>query len=293
MELDKFYTKHEVAGSCYSRLMLTLNIDPRDTFLEPTAGNGVFLDFLHRYEAYDLKPEDSRIKQMDIFDFSPKKHDYVTIGNPPFGKRSRLAISIFNHVSKFSNVVAFILPVSFVKYNVQSKLDPDFKLAFNGFLPENSFLVNGKPYDVNCVFQIWVRKGSKYDQDIDDLRIYKRPSIKTPDLKIWQYNATDEAFGTVDEDWEIAVYRQGFKDYTKKFFQTDKQTVINEMSGKATGKKVQFFFIKPLTKQARKIVMDMDYERLAMGNTSTPGFGKADFIMAYEELKKAANEAAN
>ena len=43
---------------------------------------------------------------------------------------------------------------------------------------------------------------------------------------------------------EIAVYRQGYKDYSKKFTQADKDQVIAEMNGSSTGTKVQFFFIK-------------------------------------------------
>ena len=244
-------------------------------FLEPTAGNGVFLSNLKNYEAYDLIPEDSRIKQLNIFDFNSNKK-YITIGNPPFGKRSKLAINVFNHVSKFSDVIAFILPVSFQKYGVQKKLNKDFKLIKFEYLPEYSFLDREKDYDINCVFQIWVR--NDYN-NMKDLRIKKSPPISNEDFEIWQYNATPESFKCVDKDWELAVYRQGYKDYNKKFFQSDKQEIIEEMK-----KNIQFFFIKPKTNKSRKIIYSMDFKNLAARNTSTPGFGKADFVSYYLEL---------
>lgn len=51
-------------------------------------------------------------------------------------------------------------------------------------------------------------------------------------------------------------------------------------------KKQQFFFIKPLTDEARKIIFNMNFNSLAERNTSTPGFGKGDFVSYYEELLK-------
>ena len=50
-------------------------------------------------------------------------------------------------------------------------------------------------------------------------------------------------------------------------------------------KKQQFFFIKPLTETARNIINIMDFNALAARNTTTPGFGKGDFVSYYTELK--------
>ena len=50
-------------------------------------------------------------------------------------------------------------------------------------------------------------------------------------------------------------------------------------------RKQQFFFIKPLTDEAEQIITSMDFNSLAERNTSTPGFGKGDFVSYYTELK--------
>lgn len=49
--------------------------------------------------------------------------------------------------------------------------------------------------------------------------------------------------------------------------------------------KQQFFFIKPLTSEAECIILNMDFNALAERNTTTPGFGKGDFVSYYTELK--------
>lgn len=278
---DKFYTKIEVAKKCVNFLKSKLSLTMEEQFLEPTAGNGVFLNFLNNYDAYDLLPENPKIKKQDIFLLKTEYKNYITIGNPPFGKRSLLAINVFNKCAEFSDVIAFIVPISFMKFNVQKNLNTNFKLVDFFFLEKNSFLDRDKDFDVNCVFQIWVKSNSKYDI-FKDLRILKQPSITSSDFKIWQYNATQQSFNTINEDWEIATYRQGYKNYNEIFNQSDKDKIIKMMSG---NKKIQFFFIKPLNENSKKIILSMDFNNLAKRNTSTPGFGKADFVSYYNELK--------
>lgn len=280
-ELDKFYTNKTVAKNCVDILNSLFSLR-NEMFLEPTAGNGAFLDYLPQYEAYDLKPENDNIIQQDIFSLIPNRFDYITIGNPPFGKRSKLAIDVFNAVANYSNIIAFIVPVSFMKYRVQHELDSNFKLVYSNVLPKNSFLDRNKVYDVNCVFQIWIKENTKFDV-YSDLRIKQSLKIQHPDFKLWQYNNTENTLKYINEDWTYAVFRQGYKDYTKLFTQQDRQIVYDYMTGANNGRKSQIFFIKPLTDKADEFVRQLNFKDLAMKNTSTPGFGKADFIKTYEE----------
>jgi hypothetical protein len=112
----------------------------------------------------------------------------------------------------------------------------------------------------------------------DNLRIIKAPPISHPDFHIWQYNATPQAMKYIDEPWEYAVYRQGYKDYNHRFTRADYDTILSDMKQNR-----QFFFIQPLTDIAKKFALEGDFENLAMRNTSTPGFGKADFVSYYLE----------
>lgn len=286
MGLDKFYTQKEVAKQCTDFLKEKITLTKEALFLEPSAGNGAFLDYLDNYLAIDIKPEDDRIKEQDFFNFSSNKKDYITIGNPPFGKRSKMAIDFFNKASEFSEIIAFIVPVSFMKWSVQKVLNKDFALIDYFYLNPCSFLENGKPFEVRTVFQIWVKKSSQFYKG-KDLRLKKSPSISHKDFFIWQYNATPEAIKYINEDWEIATYRQGYHDYNNLFYKEDYDYIKEKMTGQ---KKQQFFFIKPLTDTAREIILNMDFNLLAERNTSTPGFGKGDFVSYYEEmLEKTKN----
>lgn len=269
--LDKFYTKPDIAEQCYDFLKQFYPDIGNEIFLEPSAGSGNFLTYLKNYEAYDIAPEGENIIKADFLSLELNRNDYVTIGNPPFGKRSKLAINFFNHAAKFSKIIAFILPVSFMKWGVHKELDSNFKLLAYKRLPENSFSDNGKDFSVRCVFQIWTKNDIPHN-----LRILKSPPIKHNDFNIWQYNATPQAMKYIDENWKYAVYRQGYKDYnhlfTKENYDFIKKQMINN---------VQFFFIEPLCEQAEQFVIHSDFEELAARNTSTPGFGKADFVSYY------------
>lgn len=281
VELDKFYTQPQIAKQCCDFLY---NLYPKiknKQFLEPSAGSGNFLPYLNNYIALDIKPENDKIIKQDFFTWVPPHNNFITIGNPPFGSRSKLAIQFFNYAAKFSDVIAFIVPVSFMKWSVQKELDDNFSLVDYFYLPEESFLVNNNPYGVRTLFQIWVKKNSEYDNKINK-RLLNSPPISHSDFKIWQYNATPEALSTVEEDWEIATYRQGYHDYNELFSRKDYEYIKEKMTAQ---RKQQFFFIKPLTDEARKIILSMNFNLLAERNTSTPGFGKGDFVSYYLELK--------
>ena len=113
--LDKFYTKEQVAKKCFNFLHSQLDIPETVIYLEPSAGAGAFIDLLPNYIALDILPEDERIQEQDFLKFETEKSNFITIGNPPFGNRSKLAIDFFNKAATFSDVIAFIVPVSFMK----------------------------------------------------------------------------------------------------------------------------------------------------------------------------------
>lgn len=166
-----------------------------------------------------------------------------------------------------------------MKWGVQKQLAAEWKLYDYFYIPENAFTDNGKDYSVRCVFQIWTK--ADYGQD---LRLKKAPPISHPDFKIWQYNATQQAYPCVEEDWKYAVYRQGYKNYNSLFTREDYEHIKEEMN-----KNIQFFFIKPLTEQAEQFVRACDFSALAERNIATPGFGKADFVGYYEEYLDERN----
>ena len=66
--------------------------------------------------------------------YTPRYKSCLTIGNPPFGKNSSLAISFFNKAAEFSDIIAFILPQTFSKDSVKNRLNLSFFLIMEVIL---------------------------------------------------------------------------------------------------------------------------------------------------------------
>ena len=275
-ELDQFYTKQEVALELCKILKEKLNLN-KYTFLEPSAGFGSFVNALRKtfkepkIEAIDLDPKSFDIKQQDFFSYTPKDQKIITIGNPPFGKRATLAIKFFNYASKFSDYIAFIVPLQFEKWSVQKNLNKDFKLIFSQILEPNSFIFSGKDCSIRCCFQIWTRCSS----DVD-LRLKKAPPTTHKSFEMWQYNNTIGARKYFDKQrykWDFAVVRQGFYDYNHIILQE------NELNPK-----IQYIFFKAYDDKTIVNLKSLDFESLSRKNTTIPGFGKADVVAEYKRM---------
>ena len=154
MKLDQFYTKDSVAKEYFDSVKDTHLFD---VLLEPSAGKGAFFKLLPEDKrlGLDLEPKFPGIIEKNFFDFEPDtSKKYLTIGNPPFGKNSSLAIKFFNKASEFSEEIAFIIPRTFKRISVQNKLNLRFKLVSSVDLPNNPCCFEPK-MDAKCCFQIW------------------------------------------------------------------------------------------------------------------------------------------
>jgi len=278
-ELDKYYTKPAIAANCLKllRLIIDSNNIKNFTYLEPSAGNGSFSKILPFGSiALDIAPENESIIKMDFFshdvDLMVKDRSIITIGNPPFGKKAKLAVDFLNRALGFSELVAFVVPIQFKKWSVQSKISKDARLIFEEELIEKSFLIDGKDYDLRCCFQVWTKS---VNVDCPNIRIAKKPSTSHDDFKLYQYNRTVEAEKFFDYDWDFAVPRQGFYDFSKKVY--NKQDC---------DKKLQWIFFKATSPVVLKNLKMIDFERLSRKNSGIPGFGKADVIEEYNRMFK-------
>lgn len=161
---DKFYTNPDVVEFCgliYSKYVRV----GVDTVVEPSAGAGAF--GLYVDIMLDLYPERQDIIEQDFLKWDSSKYKFY-LGNPPFGKNSSLAKKFFNHAAKGKGIIGFILPRTFRKSSVTNSLDLNFWLLEEHILDKNSFTLEGKPYAVPCVFQIW------------EYRVEKRTKIQLP-----------------------------------------------------------------------------------------------------------------
>ena len=164
---DQFYTSTEAVELCIKDIKELVGIHYNtDLCIEPSAGSGAFIPKIKQLcknaEFYDIEPKHPNIKTLDYLEYNysgtyPKVH---IIGNPPFGRQSSLAIKFIKKSTPFCNSISFILPKSFKKDSLQKHFPICFHLIKEIELPDDSFIVDGNPHTVPCVFQIWIKKST-------------------------------------------------------------------------------------------------------------------------------------
>lgn len=275
-KFDQFYTRRDIAEACFRKAVDRYGAEA--FFVEPSAGTGAFLADGYDFYACDIEPKDPRIRRKDFLldDISgelPKDRTIVTVGNPPFGHKSAIAVKFLNKALSFSKAVCFILPIQFRKYITQKTVKETAMLVYDETLQAEAFIHEGRPYSVRCCFQIW-----ENDSCQKDLRQRTPPRTSHPDFFLYQYNQTPQAEKYFDKErfhWDFAVLRQGYGDYTRK-----------ETDPDALRRNKQWIFIGSKSKEALDILRSIDFKKLSEKNTTIPGFGKADVVAEYERLKK-------
>jgi len=164
--IDKFYTKIEVVNECIEKIKKYININKNDLIIEPSAGNGSFVNCIkeltNNYLFYDIEPENNEeimkedFLKIDLNNLINKYKKIHIIGNPPFGRNSSTAIKFIKKSCNFANTISFILPKSFKKESMQKYFKNTFHLIYESDLNENSFLVDNIEVNVPCIFQIWI-----------------------------------------------------------------------------------------------------------------------------------------
>lgn len=152
--MDQFYTRVDVATSCVEILLKHTN---GGVWIEPSAGTGSFLHLVPGAIGYDIDPKSDGIVRADFLE-TELSEGCVVFGNPPFGRQGSLARKFIQHASRWAAVIGFILPLSFTKPSMQRAFPPCFHLEESWILPKTSFVNEGVPYHVPCVFQVWKRK---------------------------------------------------------------------------------------------------------------------------------------
>lgn len=159
IQLDQYYTRPAVAMRCY-RIVRRHYDTSAFLLVEPSAGTGAFARLLPAGSlAFDLEPKHHLVQKADFFKVAiPRGQPVMVIGNPPFGRASRVAVAFFNHAARFASVIAMILPRTVRKAGTENKLDRSFHLVMEQIVPRNAFEFQGMEHDVPTVFQIWERR---------------------------------------------------------------------------------------------------------------------------------------
>lgn len=176
IDLDKYYTPKELAKYCISKTKEIIGEQNITEYLEPSAGSGVFLDYLPEgIFAYDIEPEDGRIIKQDYLtlELSHKKGRCI-IGNPPFGTRNTLSVKFYKKSIQICDYIAFILPISQLDNNQQMY---EFDLIYSKDLGKKIYTDRS----LHCCFNIYRRninglnKKTNYKlKDVDIIEVRQR-----------------------------------------------------------------------------------------------------------------------
>lgn len=228
LELDKYYTSQELADYCVSK---TIGLLPDiSEFIESSAGNGVFLNSIEKitrisYLAFDIQPEDNRIKNQDFIKLEiPYKEKRCVIGNPPFGERNNLSRIFCNKAFDIAEYVSFILPISQLN-NTQSIYKYD--LIYSEDLGKQVF----SDRTVHCCFNIYKKPNNKkYNQknnykNLDIIDIFEIKEViknnnpkRNKELGTFQYDVKILAWGTASNNRKLGRFLDKDEDYAKTFY---------------------------------------------------------------------------
>lgn len=258
--LDQFYTKNEVALDCVNKVkdIIQQNNVMANIWLEPSAGTGAFFNLLPDNKlGFDIEPRCSGVIEKDFLLAGVNEDNCITIGNPPFGKNSSLAIKFFNKAAMFSSLIAFIVPKTFKKDSVIEKLNNNFHLIYECDIPKFSFIFNEKDYDVPCVFQVWKKESIK--------RVTKQKILTNSDF---QFTNKDKA--------SIAIQRVGVNaGKVKRVF--DNCAIASH------------YFIKA-TEDIIVLLEKIDWSTVKYNTAGNPSISKRELIDLYEKVKNNKNE---
>ncbi len=266
--LDQFYTDRPLAAALTGVLLGHLSARGVHAsavrFLEPSAGEGAFLDALSDLApsasqlGCDLEPKHPRVEKQDFLAWQPPAGDpWVVFGNPPFGKNATLAIQFFNRSATFADTIAFIVPRTFEKASVKNRLDSRFELVHEVAIDPLSFHHEGERVPVPCVFQIWQRLPAGAH----------RPQIPTPT------SHPDFRFLKLPEGSAFAFQRVGAAAGKTKALDTKNLAPPSH------------YFLAPragLSGDALRAALDaIDWQPIKERTAGNPSISKAELIEAY------------
>ena len=273
---EQYFTDPKIAKNFVRNIDNLYRFDDYDFILEPSAGSGNILQYLpsEKRIGLDLIPQIDEVVETDFFDWEPDNWNplfgetpkIITIGNPPFGRNSDLALRFFRHASQYSDVICFIIPITWEKYSIHKKIPSDFGLYYSevldplGFVfPDGSRIKN----PIRCVAQCW----SRYRPNTDNIRKHRPPKSFHEDFEIV---ASD------DFDLWMAYWGGG----RKEVFLTKEQMV--ERGGSTSG----FRKIKFNNPDALTTFLSIDWEKETLDkNVGCWNLAEGTLVDTYENQR--------
>ena len=263
---EAYFTSSQVAEQCVDFVDHTYALDSFDLIVEPSAGDGAFLRLLPEDKriGLDIAPQEPHVVQTDFLDWLPGHSGRIlTVGNPPFGARASLAVKFIEHAAKYSEVIAFILPMSFNKYTFTNRVPLNFHLV-DSMNISDVFSLDGNDVPVNTVFQIWQKR--------DVLRAKQIGARSHPDFEMRHAHLSRVS------PLQLQDLRQG---YDFAIAQVGNNFAPRDTSELTKG---SYWFIKAKCSDVQERFEALDFAFLDGMNLAHKSLSKADIIAAYETV---------
>ena len=259
---ERFYTDPSTAERLIKELKNLPWFRSATEFLEPSAGSGVWLPFLPPHtplQAFDLEPKHHSVKEQDYLKLNlGYKRGRVAIGNPPFGRRGKLAKEFINKLAHECDYICFILPQSFVKPTLQSDINLRLHLIHEEVLGAENFSGPDAGGAVKCVFQVWEKRS--YD------RVKPVFALSHKDFE-FVADPTDADFG-------VRTHGNSVGEIRTKLLGTESKTTWR--------------FVKVLSKSVSNVVSVFSNlpikDRALTMTTKQPCVGKRDLVELYSSV---------
>ena len=226
LDLDQYYTSEKDMIYCVNKTLdiLQKNGYTVSEFLEPSAGQGVFSNYLYtsgkNVIALDIEPKAEGIIEADYLTYSLEyMKNRLIIGNPPYGVRLNLARQFYNKSVQIGDYISFILPISQLN---NTKTMYKFDLLYSEDLGELIFSGDRK---VHCCLNIYVRPknglNKKKSSKLKDVEIVRNDSKRYKDFEfdIRICRCGDATAGKILKDGEtysgeykIKIHNEALKD---------------------------------------------------------------------------------
>lgn len=226
LNLDQYYTSEEDMNYCVNKTLdiLQENGYAISEFLEPSAGEGIFSNYLAtsglNVIALDIDPKADDITQADYLTYDIEyKKGRLTIGNPPYGSKLNLAQKFFKKSINVGDYISFILPISQLN---NTQMMYEFDLIYSEDLGELIFSGDRK---VHCCLNIYVRPNNglnkKKSNKLKDITIVRQDSKKFNefdfDIRMCYWgDATAGKILKTDEhysaEYKIKIHNEDIKD---------------------------------------------------------------------------------
>lgn len=213
INLDKYYTPKTLANYVFKKTKEVIGDENITEYLEPSAGSGVFLDFLDKpYLAYDIEPEHKDIVKQDFLSLElDYKKGRCIIGNPPYGDRNTLSVRFYKKSIHLGDYIAFLLPASQFNNNNQMY---EFDLIHSELVDNREFTDLDKR--VNLTFNIYKRNQKGFNKKPN----YKLKNVSIKEARKGQNNSVTDDYdiGICSFGWSVGKETEYIGQYSNEFY---------------------------------------------------------------------------